>query len=110
MHQQPEQKPVLAMADQQPPLSLSRTSSLEGSENEKLKALNKRLIDTVTDKRRQVEALEREKKSLESELEKHGADCVVGSGERACSEIERSIAFATLKEREVDVESLKRES
>ncbi|CAI0383718.1 unnamed protein product [Linum tenue] len=101
MHQQPEQEPVLAMADQQPPLSLSRTSSLEGSENEKLKALNKRLIDTVADKRRQVEALEREKKSLESELEKRGADFVVGSDERACSEIERSIAFAALKEREV---------
>ncbi|CAL1356304.1 unnamed protein product [Linum trigynum] len=110
MHQQPEQEPVLAMADQQPPLSLSRTSSLEGSENEKLKALNKRLIDTVADKRRQVEALEREKKTLESELEKRGADFVVGSDERACSEIERSIAFAALKEREVDVESLKKEN
>ncbi|CAI0432232.1 unnamed protein product [Linum tenue] len=111
MHQQQDQEPVLAMADQQQPPSLSRISSLEVSENEKLKALNQRLIKTVAAKRQDVETLEREKKGLQSELEKRAADFLAGSDEIACSEIERSVAFEALKEMEViekltgDVES-----
>ncbi|CAN1838178.1 hypothetical protein LINPERHAP1_LOCUS35365 [Linum perenne] len=85
------------MAEQQQPQPQpERTSSLGAadSEFEKLQSLNKMLVQSVSEKRREMEILEEEKKDLAAEVKSLGN----ASDESICLEIEHKVAFAVLEE------------